>query len=95
MGNKKWTEENKPVGIELGYPECCVKEFCDLSPRVMATRKPKKEDQQKLRAAHIGDKYTGFIPCAKHAKQINRGEITLAFLVTNRASWCRSFPNEL
>ena len=93
MSVKEWTELNKPFGIELGYPECCIDEFCSLSPGVLATRKSTKNDEKKARAAYIGSEYSGFIPCLKHAKQINRGEITLQSLIKNRSSKFPPFPN--
>lgn len=84
---KKWTEENKPIGEMLGYPDCCVKEFCELPPRLM-TGKPNNNQIKRVKAASINGKYTGFIPCSNHAKQILLGKITLESLVdkTKRAN---------
>jgi len=93
MENTKWYTENKWFGIALGYPECCVNEFCVLSPEVMARTRPTKDDQMKLTSGHIDNKFTGFIPCLNHAKQINNGEITLESLIKNRNPKYPSFPD--
>jgi len=71
------------MGRELGYPECCIKEFCDLPPELMTGNPPRKV-KQCFRAAHIEGKYTGFIPCNIHAKQILNGEIQLTDLIKDR-----------
>lgn len=77
---KKWTEENKPIGEALGYPDCCIKEFCDKPPQLMKGA-PTKDDKRRLKASYINGFYTGFIPCAEHAKQIIEGKISLESLV--------------
>ena len=79
---RKWTEENQPIGEMLGYPECCVKAFCDMPPELM-TGDPTETDKMRVNAAYINGNYTGFIPCADHAKKVMNCEITLESLVDN------------
>lgn len=79
---KQWTDENKPIGEALGYPDCCIKEFCNEPPQLMQGV-PTKEQKQRLEAAYIDGFYTGFIPCAYHAKQIIEGKISLSSLIDN------------
>lgn len=62
------------TGKYFGYPKCCIKEFCLLDPI-------NRTEHQKDRNIH---KSYGFIPCAKHAKQIADGKITLEDLIQNR-----------
>ena len=80
---KKWTEENEPIGKALGYPDCCIREFCQQPPQLLEGKKPTKDDIRRLKASYINGKFTGFIPCKEHAKQILQGKITLASLVDN------------
>lgn len=79
----KWMLENAPLGIELGYPTCCILEFCNQPPELM-TGKPTKDDKRRVKAGHINNKWSGFIPCSVHAKQIVMGKITLHSLIKNR-----------
>lgn len=64
---KAWTAENEPIGKDLGYPDCCIKEFCNQPPKLMKG-KPTKDDIRRFKAAHINGEYTGFVPCKAHAK---------------------------
>lgn len=70
----KWYEENAPFGKELGYPECCIKEFCLQPPEVLKYSKPTKDDITRYKAGCIDGQFTGFIPCVEHAKQIMNGK---------------------
>ncbi len=79
-----WTAENEGIGKDLGYPDCCVKEFCQLPPQILKTMKPTKLDELKFKMAHINGKWTGFIPCANHAVQIAIGSVTLSELIKDR-----------
>jgi hypothetical protein len=88
-----WFQQNAPIGKELGYPACCIKEFCDLPPELMNGRIVTEVDRMKLKAAYIGKLFTGFIPCAEHAKQIIEGKITLASLIKDRSIFFPPFPN--
>ena len=93
---KKWTEINEPVGKSLGYPDCCIKEFCAQPPELMEQSKPTENDQKRFRAAQINGVFTGFIPCIKHAEQILSREITLESLISaDRNSEFRPFPDEM
>lgn len=89
-----WFEENAPFGKELGYPDCCIKEFCDQPPALLRRMKePTKDDKRRYKAGCINGEFTGFIPCAFHAKQITMGKITLQSLIQNRSEKFGQFPN--
>lgn len=88
-----WTEENAPFGKELGYPDCCIREFCQQPPVLLKHSKPSKDDQRRYKAGCINGEFTGFIPCAFHAKEITMGKITLQSLIQNRKSDFPPFPN--
>lgn len=89
---EKWFAENAPLGKELGYPDCCIKEFCDQPPEFLKYSKPTKDDQRRLKAGCIDGNFTGFIPCARHAKEITMGKITLKSLIQNRNPEFPIFP---
>ncbi len=78
---KDWTEENQPVGKQLGYPSCCITEFCNQPPEFLKTHSPTKDDITRYDAAYINGEFTGFFPCIAHAKQIIAGKITLKSLI--------------
>jgi hypothetical protein len=84
MNRKKLSTELRELWIEnghyFGYPECCIKNFCE--------RGFKLTDEQE--AVH---KHTGFTPCPECSKKILRGEATLESLLVNRI--CKEpFPNK-
>lgn len=81
---QQWYEENAPLGKLLGYPDCCIQAFCDDPPQILKRRVITAEDKMRYKAACIDGKYTGFIPCAIHAKEILEGKITLASLIKDR-----------
>lgn len=87
-----WYDENAPFGRELGYPECCIKEFCDQPPGILKRSSPSKDDKRRYKAGCIDGKFTGFIPCAYHAKQIISGKITLSSLINGRNNEFPPFP---
>jgi hypothetical protein len=90
---KQWIEINTPLGIALGYPECCVKNFGLHSPGYMrAGHADRTKMQECYKAGCIDGKFTGFIPCYTHAVQINSGKIKLTDLVKNRSSEFPPFP---
>lgn len=88
----EWFAENAPLGKLLGYPDCCIKEFCDMPPAIIKKTTPNKDDQRRLKSAYIQGVYSGFIPCAAHAKQIVMGKITAASLIENRDPEFPPFP---
>jgi len=88
-----WFEENSPFGIELGYPKCCIKEFCDQPPILLEHSKRTKDDMRRYKAACINGNFTGFIPCKIHAKEITTGKIKLEDLIENRNTEFPPFPN--
>lgn len=90
---KDWTEENAPFGKKLGYPDCCIKEFCNQPPVLLKYSKPSKDDKRRYKAGCIDGQFTGFIPCAFHAKEITMGKITLQSLIKDRSEDFRPFPN--
>ena len=93
---KAWKKINEPYGIELGYPKCCIKEFCDYPPvwiRFLRMKNiPIPNGRLKYDAGCIDGKYTGFIPCKKHAEQIINGNIKLEDLIKNRFPLFQPFP---
>jgi len=89
---KQWYEENAPLGKDLGYPECCINEFCSQPPVCFKYVKASDNDRRRYKAACIDGKFTGFIPCTSHAMQILRGQITLASLIENRNPLLPPFP---
>lgn len=86
-----WEGENAQLGYDLGYPDCCIKEFVNQPPESMKGA-PSKVDETRYKSACINGKFTGFIPCEKHAKMIESGEIKLSDLITDRII-VPSFPN--
>lgn len=90
---KNWTNENEPLGELLGYPKCCIKEFCNQPPIVLESNiLPTDEDQMRYESACIDGDFTGFIPCVNHAKQIKDGKIKLSSLIKNRDIHFAKFP---
>lgn len=88
-----WFAENAPFGKELGYPDCCIKEFCDQPPALLKHSKgPTKDDKRRYRAGCINGVFTGFIPCAYHAKEITTGKIKIESLIKNRNPKFPPFP---
>lgn len=89
----EWFAINAPLGRQLGYPECCIKEFCAQPPELLKKIKtPTKDDLRRYKAGHINGHFTGFIPCSFHAKQIVMGKITLASLIKDRDMALLPFP---
>lgn len=90
---KLWFEENAPLGKELGYPDCCIKEFCDQHPELLNRRvEVPQSDKDRYKAGCVNGNYTGFIPCIKHAKEILSGKIILDSLIKNRNIDFPPFP---
>lgn len=87
----EWYEENAPFGKDLGYPECCINEFCAQPPGSFKG-KPSKIDRRRYRAGCINGEFTGFIPCDSHARQIVQGKITLVSLINDRNIIFAPFP---
>lgn len=90
---KEWFEENAPFGRQLGYPECCIKAFCNQPPALIELHGLNDIDRKRYDAACINGVYSGFIPCATHAKEILSGKITLLSLIKNRSKEFNEFPN--
>ncbi len=88
----EWDMENRALGNELGYPKCCIDEFCENSPAAMKQRGANDNDRMKFKAGCIDKKFTGFIPCIDHARQILNNEITLNMLISNRNPELEPFP---
>lgn len=88
----EWFKENAPFGKELGYPDCCIKEFCLQPPQVLKNRNPTPDDVLRYKSGCINGEFTGFIPCIKHAKEIKAKKITLASLITYRNKGFPIFP---
>jgi hypothetical protein len=91
---KEWYDINAPLGRALGFPECCIKAFCNDTPQEMKRRAEKGIEpgiihRMRYVAGCVNGKFTGFIPCPAHALDIVMGAITLESLITNRD---KSFP---
>ncbi len=82
----EWFAENAPFGKALGYPDCCIKAFCDQPPALLRNTGATKEDVERYEAGCIQGVYTGFIPCIRHAREIKAGKCTLESLIKNRNS---------
>ncbi len=81
---QQWIKENEPIGKYLGYPECCIKEFCDQPPHKLKDKEPTGRDKLRLQRSYINRVYTGFIPCYRHAREIQGGITKLTELIKNR-----------
>lgn len=90
---KKWRQINAPMGKKLGYPDCCIKAFCDQPPQLINLIGVGKDGKMRYDAACVDGEFKGFIPCAEHAKKILNGEITLESLIVNRDPELPPFPN--
>ncbi len=82
------------LGEILGYPKCCIDEFLASMERIKRKEKSTDIDVMRLKAGYIDGVFTGFIPCAEHAKRIIDREITLSSLITDRNKNLKEFPNE-
>jgi hypothetical protein len=91
---KEWTEENTPVGKMLGYPDCCIKEFCDQPPALLKSLKRASDsDVLRYKAGCINGEFSGLIPCTAHARLIMSKSITLESLIKkSRATNIPLFP---
>lgn len=92
---EQWLKINEPIGKQLGYPDCCIKEFCDQPPELLKNGTPTKDDKRRFKAACINGEFTGFIPCKNHAKEIIAGTITLSDLIKDRDKDLPIFPHVL
>lgn len=88
-----WQMENTIMGRALGYPECCIKEFCDKTPDDLSGE-VSEDDKMRMKAAMLNGKFSGFVPCKFHAAEILKGHVTLPDLIVYRAAYLRPFPNE-
>lgn len=79
--DKIWIDTSSFSGIQYGYPQCCIDEFIKCTPSEMSRRNPTQEEKIRLKASMINGKYTGFIPCILHAKQIISGKTTVENLI--------------
>lgn len=90
---RSWYKINAPLGRELGYPECCIKAFCNQPPELMKLVGARQSDYERYEAALIDGQYSGFIPCHKCATKVLSGEIKLHDLVKNRSAEMPPFPH--
>lgn len=81
-----WEQENYQVGIDLGYPKCCVDAFCSHPPQLMESPLYESTNDDKLRynAGCIDGEFTGFIPCIDCANDVLSKRKTLQSLIVNR-----------
>lgn len=94
QSQEDWYKENAPLGKQLGYPKCCILEFCRDSPEYLKVKKPTKKDELRYKAGCIDNKFTGFIPCWFHAKEILLKKISIHELITDRDRIFKKFPLE-
>lgn len=90
-----WYDENAPLGRELGYPECCIRAFANDCPEALelpATDREKQWRQIRYLTGHIDGKFTGFIPCKKHAILIALHLRRLRKLIKGRSPLFPPFP---
>ncbi len=87
-----WYNINAPFGKQLGFPDCCIREFCLQPPELLKRMKASADDIKRYEAGCINGKFSGFIPCVFHAKEILAGKITLHSLIKDRDSNFPPFP---
>lgn len=92
---RNWKIENEELGLKLGYPACCVKEFCEQPPELIKAKRKNISDEIRYKASFLNGEYTGFIPCYHHAREIVSDEITLQSLIKNRDSRFSEFPADI
>jgi hypothetical protein len=86
---KRSTESGKAYG----YPSCCIEKFVSQTPSYLQSNRPTDADKLRFKTACINGKFSGFVPCDNHAKQIFKGEITLEQLIdTKTRSVALPFP---
>jgi len=89
---KAWDDENRPLGIALGYPDCCVDAFCIQPPEIMKRHPPTEKDKIRVKASYINGESSGFIPCFTHAQLVLMRHIHLKDLIKYRDSIFLPFP---
>jgi hypothetical protein len=97
MTDKEFIESSKESGRKYGYPQCCIDAFCKDTPTALKFKssiKEKIKDTLRYKMGHLNGKFTGFIPCYEHAKQIARKKITLSSLVSKTPERTIEFPND-
>ena len=78
MNNNQQSNNYLDNGTYFGYPKCCIKEFLiDLEIGILFVNK--RNRMKRIKAGK-----NGFIPCKKHARLINKKEITIDNLIKNR-----------
>lgn len=85
---------SRESGKKYGYPQCCIDEFCNQPPSYFEDQHPEDEIKNKTRwlAAQFNGKFSGFIPCYVHAKEILSGKIKLHELVSKTPERTVPFP---
>ena len=75
---KKWYMDNYALGMDLGFPECCVREFSAKTPGFF---QPTEADRRRVEASMIHGEPSGFIPCHRCAERVLAGEVKLEGLI--------------
>lgn len=83
------TKRCSVIGKLLGYPNCCIKEFC-IDPPILKLEN--KNHFKRIEASRIKGESTGFIPCIYHAKKIIAKKIIIEALIKNRNKKIPQFP---
>lgn len=73
-------------GNALGYPKCCIDQFCNEFQTGQFLNK--SAERKKVGTLH------GFVPCQEHAEEILAGKIQVESLIVNRDPSLRPFPDE-
>ena len=77
---KEWTEENTPLGKELGYPDCCIKEFCNQPPVLLRNSKPKKDSKFTTIFTKISELIPKSIKFSSSKSGFKKGQFSLNIL---------------
>ena len=57
---QEWTEQNEPIGKMLGYPQCCIDQFCSQPPAALKHHGAGRVDKNV--------KKSGVAPAQKHCQ---------------------------
>lgn len=93
--DKEFIESSVKSGKAYGFPNCCIKEFCKKTPRMMKASGLTNDDKLRFKAAIVDGNFSGFVPCIEHAKQILSGAIKIHDLIDkSKRKVSNDFPND-
>lgn len=76
----------KKLGLLLGYPECCIDYFENISLF------DDEHAERRSLASEVNGRGTGFLPCPYHADLILNNVVTLSELIHGRNPKFAAFP---